>query len=151
MGYVCANFHISTIFGFCGSVWRLICYFLAFFCKFCQNYTTFPRNRSAHIILVLDATFLPNFTFLGLLSPEIPFGEKAVTHTDTQLTTPSANLSAEHWEITAAYIYDAMSYEIININDVMLKNFRKVYCLWGMNVGEGDDCVGKLQKWEELD
>jgi len=33
------------------------------------------------IILVLDAFFVLNFTFLGLLSPEILFGEKSVTHT----------------------------------------------------------------------
>jgi len=32
------------------------------------------------IILVLDATFVPNLTFLGLLSPEILFGEKTVSH-----------------------------------------------------------------------
>jgi len=39
----------------------------------------FSRNLSTHIILVLDATFVPNLTFLGLLSPEISFGEKTVT------------------------------------------------------------------------
>jgi len=36
---------------------------------------TLPR-LSVHVILVLDVTFVPNLTFLGLLSPEILFGEK---------------------------------------------------------------------------
>jgi len=36
----------------------------------------FCRNLSAPIIPVLRATFVPNFTFLGLFSPEISFGEK---------------------------------------------------------------------------
>jgi len=36
-----------------------------------------------HIILILDATLGPNMTFLDLLSLEISFGEKTVTHADT--------------------------------------------------------------------
>jgi len=55
----------------------------------------FAKNLSAHIILVLDATFVPNLTFFGLLSPEISFAEKSPdTHQDTQLVLPSVNLSA---------------------------------------------------------
>jgi len=38
------------------------------------------KNLSACIILVLYATFVQNLTFLGLLSPEISFGERTVTH-----------------------------------------------------------------------
>jgi len=57
------------------------------------------KNLIVHISLVLDATFMPNLTFLGLLSSEILFGEKTVTHTDkhpqrhphTQLISPSVN------------------------------------------------------------
>jgi len=41
---------------------------------------TDAKNLSEHIILILDATFVPNLTFLGPLSPEISFGEKIVTH-----------------------------------------------------------------------
>jgi len=40
-----------------------------------------------HIILILDATFVPNLMFLRL-SPEISLGEKPVT----QLTLQSVNL-----------------------------------------------------------
>jgi len=39
----------------------------------------FSRNLSACIILILDAIFLPNLTFLGLLGPEISLGEKTVS------------------------------------------------------------------------
>jgi len=42
----------------------------------------FSGNLSARIIPKLDATFVPNLTFLGLLSPEISFGEKN-SHPDT--------------------------------------------------------------------
>jgi len=48
---------------------------------------TFSRI-SARIILVLDATFVPNLTFLGLLSPEILFGEKTVTQTPSLIRHP---------------------------------------------------------------
>jgi len=50
VGFVCANFHISTIY-FSGSV-----------------------------------SFVPNLTFLGLLSLEISIGEKTVTQTDAHLS-----------------------------------------------------------------
>jgi len=52
-----------------------------FFVQILQQ-SNFFKNLSACIILVLDATFMPNLTFLGLLSPEISFGEKPVTHED---------------------------------------------------------------------
>jgi len=35
----------------------------------------FQKSKCAHI-LILDANFVPKLTFLGLLSPEISFGEK---------------------------------------------------------------------------
>jgi len=38
------------------------------------------------IILVLDATFTPNLTFSGFLSPEISLGEKPITHSPTRST-----------------------------------------------------------------
>jgi len=37
---------------------------------------TTSKNLSARITLVLDATFVPNFTFFGLLSHEISIGKK---------------------------------------------------------------------------
>jgi len=44
--------------------------------QFFLNYKAFfSRNLSVCIILVLDATFMPNLTFLGLLWSEISFGE----------------------------------------------------------------------------
>jgi len=55
-------------------------------CIFCQF---FLKNR---IILILDGTLVPNLMCLGLLSPEISFGENIVTHADTQLILPSVNL-----------------------------------------------------------
>jgi len=55
-----------------------ICSFLLFlaFWRFFANIAAITKtflNLSARIIL--DATFLPNLMFLGLLSPEISFGE----------------------------------------------------------------------------
>jgi len=46
----------------------------------------FSKNLSAHVIviLILSTTFVPNLTFLGILSPEIWFGEKTVTHPERQ-------------------------------------------------------------------
>jgi len=65
--------------------WRF-CLFLAFL-QILPQLKTFPKNQNACIILILDATFVPNLTFLGLLNPEISFREKTVTPTDTK--TPS--------------------------------------------------------------
>jgi len=46
---------------------------------------TFSKNLSVYIFPIPDATFVPNLTFLGLLSPEIKFKEKTVTtQTPTQ-------------------------------------------------------------------
>jgi len=73
---------------------------LVFFCKigvfglFLAGFLqTFSRNLSARIIFVLHTTFVPTLTLLGLLNPEISFGEKK---TVTQLILPSVNLSAPH-------------------------------------------------------
>jgi len=62
--------------------------FLAIFAGYFANFATqlknFFRKLSARIILVLDATFVPNLTFLGILRPEISFGEKmSPTQTST--------------------------------------------------------------------
>jgi len=40
----------------------------------------FFKNLSVRIILILDATFVPNLKFIGILSPEISSREKIVTH-----------------------------------------------------------------------
>jgi len=50
---------------------------------------TFSKNLSAHIIIVLDATFMLNLTFLGLLSLGISFGEK--NQPQIQLISPSVD------------------------------------------------------------
>jgi len=42
------------------------------------------------IILVLDATYVPNLTFFGLLSPETSLGEKPVTYSQTHSDTHPA-------------------------------------------------------------
>jgi len=78
---------------------------LAFFCLlavFFANFATikklFQKSKSArhpHTRCYICA----KFDFLGLLSPEILFGETTVTHPDTQHFSPSVNLSAEHWGI----------------------------------------------------
>jgi len=71
-----------------GIIWPLF----AFFCKFGHTEKAFPENLGARIILVLDAAFVPNLTFLGLLNSEILSGEKQSPH--TQLISPSVNISA---------------------------------------------------------
>jgi len=62
---------------------------LAYFLQIMPQLKTFSKHLSAHIILILDATFVPTLTFLGLLGPEISFREKTVTYQhryeDTQL------------------------------------------------------------------
>jgi len=58
---------------------RIICLFLAFLAylgvilQILPQLKTFFKNLSAPIILVLDASFVANLTFLGLLSREISF------------------------------------------------------------------------------
>jgi len=64
------------------------------FWKILLQLKSFFKNLSACIILILDATLVPNLMFLGLLSPEISLGEKLVTHTATQPISQSVNLSA---------------------------------------------------------
>jgi len=92
-GYVCANFRIFTICGFCSYVQVL--FFRDFNPIFIISCKNFSKNIRVNIILVLDAAFVPNLTFLGLLRPEILFGEKSVT-LDTQLISPPINLSNAH-------------------------------------------------------
>jgi len=72
---------------------------LAFFLQILPQLKTFPK--SARSILLLDATIVPNLTSLGLISTEIPFGEKkqSPTHPPTQLISRSVNLSAPHYGI----------------------------------------------------
>jgi len=55
------------------------------------------RNLSVHIILILDATFVPNLKFLGLLSAEISLGEKTVTHPDTHTPRQTPSLFHHPW------------------------------------------------------
>jgi len=81
------NWHFLLSAGF-GLFW--------FFCKNLATIKKLFQNLNVCIILVLDATFVPNLTFLGLLSPDMSFGEKTVTHTDTQLISRSVNLNAPH-------------------------------------------------------
>jgi len=58
--------------------------FLCFFLQILPQQKTFSKILSMCIIRILDATFVPNLTFLGLLSPEILFGEKTVTQPPTE-------------------------------------------------------------------
>jgi len=51
-------------FGFRACVWRRMCSFVAFF-----------------VILLPHATFVPNFILLGILRPQILFGEQSPTQT----------------------------------------------------------------------
>jgi len=60
----------------CGEKRTYFWQFLAYFLRFLPQLKNFFRKLSVCIILVLDATFVPNSTFVGLLRPEIPFGEQ---------------------------------------------------------------------------
>jgi len=66
--------------------------FLSVFTIFATD-KTFSRNLSAHNIPVIDANFVPNLTFLSLLSPKISFREKTVSHSDRD---PPGLFSAPH-------------------------------------------------------
>jgi len=57
---------------------------LAVFVNFAAIKKTFSENLRACIIFVQDATFVPNLTFLGVLSPEISFEEKTISHPPRQ-------------------------------------------------------------------
>jgi len=83
MGYLFGNFRICRLLFLvsevscgeeCALFWRF-----PLFCRFLkilpQLKRLFFKNLSARII-VQDAIFLPNLTFLGLVNPEISFGEK---------------------------------------------------------------------------
>jgi len=59
--------------------------FRTFFANFAAIKKTCSKNLSAR-------TYVPQLTFLGLLNPEICLGVKP----DTQLISPSVNLSAAH-------------------------------------------------------
>jgi len=75
----------------CSALFAVFGLFWQFFANFATIKKTFSKNPRASIILVLDATFLTNLTFLGLLSPEISFGEKTThpnAHPDAQLRKP---------------------------------------------------------------
>jgi len=56
---------------------------LSFFASFAAIKKIFQKIilQKCKCALVLDATFVPNLALLGLLSPEVSFGEQAVTHT----------------------------------------------------------------------
>jgi len=56
--------------------------FFAFFANFAKKlFPNFYRHD-----LRTSATFVPNLTFLDLVSPEISLGEKPATHPDTHPT-----------------------------------------------------------------
>jgi len=55
----------------------------AIFLVFFANFATVKRTLSVRKVPILDAAFMPNLTFLGLLSREMSFGEKPVTHSDS--------------------------------------------------------------------
>jgi len=57
--------------------------FLAVFLQILPQLKTFSKHLFARIILALDTTFMPNLTFLGLLGPEISFGEKKQSRIQT--------------------------------------------------------------------
>jgi len=65
-------------------------HFSTIFANFTIIIKLFSKTQSVRIILTLDTTSVPNLTILGLLSPEVSFGEKTVTHPDTQLILPPA-------------------------------------------------------------
>jgi len=50
------------------------------FANFATIKKTSSKNLSVHIILILDATFVPNLTFIGVLSPEISLGKNGHPH-----------------------------------------------------------------------
>jgi len=53
------------------------CIFWPIFCvQILPQLEYFFQNLSAHIILIVDTAFMPNFTFLGIFCPEISFREK---------------------------------------------------------------------------
>jgi len=96
-----AAFLLGLLFGFSGNActhFGVLRLFSQFFCQFFLQLKSFSKTLSAHIILVLDATFVPNLMFLGLLNSETSFAEKQLLpHTSsTQLISPSVNPSAPH-------------------------------------------------------
>jgi len=89
------NFRISIACGFCCSVEKKL-----FFGIFRPVFSILPhlkcysRNLNGCIMFPLYATFVPNLTSLGLLSPETSFAEKKQSTTQTASQTPS--LFCEH-------------------------------------------------------
>jgi len=55
----------------------------AFFLQILPQLRNFCENLSMCIILILDAIFVPNLIFLGLLSPEMFFGKNSYQPTQT--------------------------------------------------------------------
>jgi len=80
MGYVRANFRISTMFGLWGIAWRR--------CSFFANFPAIKKLLSkiymCSIILVLDAAFVPKFD----VRPETSFGEKSHRHPHSLFCSP---------------------------------------------------------------
>jgi len=72
--------------GFFAYFWRF--FVLFFFVQILPQLKNFSRNLSVHIIYAIDTTFVPNLTFLGLLSPEILLGEKKVTQSPSLFRDP---------------------------------------------------------------
>jgi len=66
----------------CGEQFEHFWHFVAYFWQFLPQLKKLSKNLRVSIIFVIDTTFVPNLTFLGLLSPETSYGEKTVTHPD---------------------------------------------------------------------
>jgi len=67
---VCGEEHVFLAF---------LAYFLRFFASFARIKFISPKLKCTHHPCT-NATFVPNLTFLGLLSHEMSFVEKTVTH-----------------------------------------------------------------------
>jgi len=84
--------------------WYHKTYYFGVFLQILSQLKTFSKNRSARIILLLNATFMPNLTFLGLLGAEISFREKTVSPQTPKhpayLAIREPYRSAPHWGIT---------------------------------------------------
>jgi len=94
MGYVCANLHISTVW-FLQQCMEKNVLFLVFFTFFPSNFAMVKNFK--RIIPILDATFVPNLAFLGLLRYCL---EKNWSPTHPLLISRSVNLSAVHCGIS---------------------------------------------------
>jgi len=78
--------------------------FSRFFYNFCRNKCALRASSSYYT----DSAFVPNLTFVGLLSVEISLGEKPVTHPPTQ----THNLFRDPWTSGKIWASSAILYLI---------------------------------------